>query len=208
MQGCTPLHFSREWLEDDDVQESNQVFLYINLIKSLHLCGAEAEPLSPFCFFPPFHSFLFLKFSHVGKDCLTVELKRCKALWIYNSDILWNLISQLYIHHRNRIGTEYILCIYFFFSIAFLGPPEVKISSCVNCINVTIKLPTSHLIKNEKPWSLIHIYKDLEYTIILKTLDGEDKVKKFLFYLCIRGEITESIEWLWYLVDSQKQMCQ
>ncbi|KGL87851.1 Interferon alpha/beta receptor 2, partial [Charadrius vociferus] len=58
---------------------------------------------------------------------------------------------------------------------AFLGPPEVNISSCVNCINVTIKLPTSHLIKNEKPSSLIDIYKELQYAIILKTVDGEHK---------------------------------
>ncbi|NXF52285.1 INRA2 protein, partial [Oceanites oceanicus] len=58
---------------------------------------------------------------------------------------------------------------------AFLGPPEVNISSCLNCINVTIKLPTSHFRKNEKPLSLIDIYKELDYYITLKTLDGEHK---------------------------------
>ncbi|NXJ00869.1 INRA2 protein, partial [Psophia crepitans] len=58
---------------------------------------------------------------------------------------------------------------------AFLGPPEVNISSCLNCINVTIKLPTSYFRKNEKPLSLIDIYKELEYVITLKTLDGEHK---------------------------------
>ncbi|KAM9259443.1 interferon alpha/beta receptor 2 isoform 2-T5 [Cariama cristata] len=57
----------------------------------------------------------------------------------------------------------------------FLGPPEVNISSCLNCINVTIKLPTSHLRKNEKLLSLIDIYQELDYGITLKTLDGEHK---------------------------------
>ncbi|NXW84779.1 INRA2 protein, partial [Alopecoenas beccarii] len=58
---------------------------------------------------------------------------------------------------------------------ARLGPPEVNISSCLNCINVTIKLPTSHFRKNGKLLSLIHIYTVLYYNITLKTLDGEHK---------------------------------
>ncbi|NXP07551.1 INAR2 protein, partial [Thinocorus orbignyianus] len=58
---------------------------------------------------------------------------------------------------------------------AFLGPPEVNISSCVNCVNVTIKLPASHLRKDGKLWSLTDIYRELDYDITLKTLDGEDK---------------------------------
>ncbi|XP_049691008.1 interferon alpha/beta receptor 2 isoform X2 [Accipiter gentilis] len=60
-------------------------------------------------------------------------------------------------------------------SDTFLGPPEVNISSCLNCISVTIKLPTSHARKNEKLQSLIDIYKELDYGITLKTLDGEHK---------------------------------
>ncbi|NXY82773.1 INRA2 protein, partial [Alcedo cyanopectus] len=58
---------------------------------------------------------------------------------------------------------------------AFLGPPEVNISSCLNCINVTIKLPTSHFRQNGRLLSLIDIYHDLNYVITLKTLDGEHK---------------------------------
>ncbi|KAM9245718.1 interferon alpha/beta receptor 2 isoform 2-T3 [Leptosomus discolor] len=57
----------------------------------------------------------------------------------------------------------------------FLGPPEVNISSCQNCINVTIKLPTSHFRENEKLLSLIDIYSELDYGVTLKTLDGEHK---------------------------------
>ncbi|NWH65605.1 INRA2 protein, partial [Geococcyx californianus] len=58
---------------------------------------------------------------------------------------------------------------------AILGPPEVNISSCRNCINITIKLPASHLrIHNTLP-SLIDIYEEVEYDIILKTPDGEHK---------------------------------
>ncbi|NXK54247.1 INRA2 protein, partial [Chauna torquata] len=58
---------------------------------------------------------------------------------------------------------------------ACLGPPEVNISSCLKCINITIKLPTSYVRSNEKPLSLIDIYKELDYYITLKTLDGEHK---------------------------------
>ncbi|NXK80758.1 INRA2 protein, partial [Amazona guildingii] len=58
---------------------------------------------------------------------------------------------------------------------AFLGPPEVNISSCINCINVTIKLPTTYFRENEKLLSLIDIYQELDYDITLKTLDGEHK---------------------------------
>ncbi|KAM6099810.1 interferon alpha/beta receptor 2 [Theristicus caerulescens] len=59
-----------------------------------------------------------------------------------------------------------------------LGPPEVNISSCLNCINVTIKLPTSHFRENEKLLSLIDIYQELDYDITLKTLDGEHKRRR------------------------------
>ncbi|NXK10219.1 INRA2 protein, partial [Herpetotheres cachinnans] len=58
---------------------------------------------------------------------------------------------------------------------AFLGPPEINISSCLNCINVTIKLPASYFRKNEKLLSLIDIYQELYYVITLKTPDGEHK---------------------------------
>ncbi|NXT58141.1 INAR2 protein, partial [Pluvianellus socialis] len=58
---------------------------------------------------------------------------------------------------------------------ASLGPPEVNISSCLNCINITIKLPASRLRKNEKLCSLIDIYGELDYGITLKTFDGAHK---------------------------------
>lgn len=98
------------------------------------------------------------------------------------------------------MGTEYIVWgvffhhyfFFFFFLIAFLGPAEVNISSCLNCLNVTIKLPTSHFRENDKLLSLIDIYKDLDYVITLKTSDGEHKVKNILFYLCFRGEIQKA----------------
>ncbi|NWW10396.1 INRA2 protein, partial [Oreocharis arfaki] len=58
---------------------------------------------------------------------------------------------------------------------AILGPPEVNITSCPNCINVTIKLPTSHFREKGKLLSLIDIYEELDYNITLKSLDGEHK---------------------------------
>ncbi|NXL63943.1 INRA2 protein, partial [Chordeiles acutipennis] len=61
---------------------------------------------------------------------------------------------------------------------AFLGPPEVNISSCLNCINVSIKLPTSHFRNKGKLLSLIDIYNELDYDITLKTLDREHKIPR------------------------------
>ncbi|XP_068035566.1 interferon alpha/beta receptor 2 [Anomalospiza imberbis] len=56
-----------------------------------------------------------------------------------------------------------------------LGPPEVNITSCPNCINVTIKLPASHFRAKGKLLSLIDIYEELDYDITLKSQDGEHK---------------------------------
>ncbi|NXC43103.1 INRA2 protein, partial [Penelope pileata] len=58
---------------------------------------------------------------------------------------------------------------------AFLGPPEVNISSCPLCINITVKLPTTHLRKNGKLQSLVDIYGSISCDIMLKTPDGEQK---------------------------------
>ncbi|NWU37302.1 INRA2 protein, partial [Hylia prasina] len=58
---------------------------------------------------------------------------------------------------------------------AILGPPEVNVSSCPNCINVTIKLPASHLRGKGRLQSLTDIYEELYYDITLKSLDGEHK---------------------------------
>ncbi|NXS23327.1 INRA2 protein, partial [Mystacornis crossleyi] len=58
---------------------------------------------------------------------------------------------------------------------AVLGPPEVNVTSCGNCINVTIKLPASHFREKGKLLSLTDIYEDLYYNITLKSLDGEHK---------------------------------
>uniref|UniRef100_A0A8C9LDR7 Tissue factor n=1 Tax=Pavo cristatus TaxID=9049 RepID=A0A8C9LDR7_PAVCR len=57
----------------------------------------------------------------------------------------------------------------------FLGPPEFNISSCLRCINITMKLPPTHLRKNGKLRSLFDIYKHLNYEITLKTADEEHK---------------------------------
>ncbi|NXN86900.1 INRA2 protein, partial [Bombycilla garrulus] len=58
---------------------------------------------------------------------------------------------------------------------AILGPPEVNITSCPNCINVTIKLPASHFRDKGKLLSLTDLYGELHYNITLKSLDGEHK---------------------------------
>ncbi|XP_039560239.1 interferon alpha/beta receptor 2 isoform X1 [Passer montanus] len=57
----------------------------------------------------------------------------------------------------------------------FLGPPEVNITSCPNCLNVTIKLPASHFRHKGKLLSLIDIYEEMDFDITLKSQDGEHK---------------------------------
>ncbi|NXF73625.1 INAR2 protein, partial [Sclerurus mexicanus] len=58
---------------------------------------------------------------------------------------------------------------------ALLGPPEVNITPCQNCINVTIKLPSSHFREKGKLLSLIDIYEELYYEITLKSQDEVHK---------------------------------
>ncbi|XP_010176009.2 interferon alpha/beta receptor 2 [Antrostomus carolinensis] len=82
---------------------------------------------------------------------------------------------------QSFIGTEVLnssVLTFLPFTDTFLGPPEVNISSCLNCINVSIKLPTSHLRNEGKLLSLIDIYKELDYDITLKTLDREHKIPR------------------------------
>ncbi|XP_063036221.1 interferon alpha/beta receptor 2 isoform X1 [Melospiza melodia melodia] len=61
------------------------------------------------------------------------------------------------------------------FAETILGPPEVNVTSCPNCLNVTIKLPATHFRQNGKLQSLIDIYQELDYDITLKSQDGEHK---------------------------------
>ncbi|XP_027764858.1 interferon alpha/beta receptor 2 isoform X2 [Empidonax traillii] len=59
-----------------------------------------------------------------------------------------------------------------------LGPPEVNITPCLNCINVTIKLPPSHYREKGKLLSLIDIYEELDYVITLKSQGGQHKMPR------------------------------
>ncbi|NWI98782.1 INRA2 protein, partial [Crypturellus undulatus] len=61
---------------------------------------------------------------------------------------------------------------------AFLGPPEVNISSCPECLNITVKLPKSHFRKNGKLLSLIDIYGELDYEIRLTTPEEQKRRNK------------------------------
>ncbi|XP_063249381.1 interferon alpha/beta receptor 2 isoform X2 [Prinia subflava] len=87
--------------------------------------------------------------------------------------------STMYAALVQSIGGAQVLnsSVLFFepFTETILGPAEVNITSCPNCINVTIKLPTSHLRQNGKVQSLTDIYKELYYDITLKSQDGEHK---------------------------------
>ncbi|XP_071423736.1 interferon alpha/beta receptor 2 isoform X2 [Pithys albifrons albifrons] len=60
-------------------------------------------------------------------------------------------------------------------SHTFLGPPEVNITPCLKCINVTIKVPTSHFREKGKLLSLLDIYDHLQYEITLKSQEEEHK---------------------------------
>ncbi|KGL76445.1 Interferon alpha/beta receptor 2, partial [Tinamus guttatus] len=61
---------------------------------------------------------------------------------------------------------------------AFLGPPEVNISSCPKCLNITVKLPKSHFRKYGKLLSLVDIYGELDYEIRLTTPEEQKRYNK------------------------------
>ncbi|XP_068251481.1 interferon alpha/beta receptor 2 isoform X2 [Nyctibius grandis] len=108
-----------------------------------------------------------------AKQCSNITQLSCNL-----TDDLKNIFTEYSVLVQSFIGTEVLNSSVLRFLPrldTFLGPPEVNISSCLNCINVTIKLPTSHFRENGKLSSLIDIYKELYYDITLKTLDGERK---------------------------------
>lgn len=83
---------------------------------------------------------------------------------------------------QSFVGTEVFNSSLLYFSPlseTFLGPPEFNLSSCVHCINITIKLPPTHLRKNGKLLSLFDIYNKVDYEITLRTVGEEHKVKNF-----------------------------
>lgn len=53
---------------------------------------------------------------------------------------------------------------------ACLGPPEFNISACSNCVNVTVKILSS----------ILKIYKKVDYTIKVKSVDSEKLVSGLL----------------------------
>ncbi|XP_051470957.1 interferon alpha/beta receptor 2 isoform X2 [Apus apus] len=107
--------------------------------------------------------------------------KQCSNITQFSCDLTDDFadISQVYSTLvQSVIGTEVFNSSMLHFiplTDTFLGPPEVSMSSCLNCINVTIELPVSHSRKSGKLLTLIDIYKELDYDITLKTLDGEHK---------------------------------
>ncbi|XP_058696917.1 interferon alpha/beta receptor 2 isoform X2 [Poecile atricapillus] len=91
----------------------------------------------------------------------------------------FNDTSAVYFYYVQSVGGAQVPSSYVHkfepFTQTILGPPEVSITSCPGCINVTIKLPTSHYRDKGKLLSLIDIYKELYYDITLKSLEGEHK---------------------------------
>nr|XP_013048349.2 interferon alpha/beta receptor 2 [Anser cygnoides]XP_047927363.1 interferon alpha/beta receptor 2 [Anser cygnoides] len=109
----------------------------------------------------------------IAQNCSYIEQLSCNL-----TEDLQNVSLPYSVFVRSFVGTKVFNSSTLDFvpvTDTYLGPPEVNISSCLNCINVTIKLPTSHLRNNEKPVSLIDIYKEIDYHITLKTLDEEHK---------------------------------
>uniref|UniRef100_A0A8D0FHC8 Interferon alpha/beta receptor 2 n=1 Tax=Strix occidentalis caurina TaxID=311401 RepID=A0A8D0FHC8_STROC len=108
-----------------------------------------------------------------AKQCSNITQLSCNL-----TDDFEEYFTEYYVFVQSFIGTEVFNSSVLRFtpsSDTLLGPPEVNISSCLNCINVTIKLPTSHFTQNGKLLSLTDIYKELDYGITLKTPDGEHK---------------------------------
>ncbi|KAM6419897.1 interferon alpha/beta receptor 2 [Pluvialis apricaria] len=131
---------------------------------------AESDPAVP-----TYYRVLYLNRSNwkTAKQCSAITQLSCNL-----TDDFEEFNSRYLVLVQSFVGTEVFnssILDFEPFTNTFLGPPEVNISSCINCINVTIKLPTSHLIKNKKLRSLIDIYEVLDYAITLKTLDGEHK---------------------------------
>lgn len=112
----------------------------------------------------------------IAQNCSYIEHLSCNL-----TEDLKNVSFHYFVFVRSFVGTKAFNSSALRFeplTETCLGPPEVNISSCLNCINVTVKLPTSHLRNNEKPVSLIDTYEEIDYYITLKTPDGEHKMPR------------------------------
>ncbi|XP_054239128.1 LOW QUALITY PROTEIN: interferon alpha/beta receptor 2 [Indicator indicator] len=124
---------------------------------------------------PTYYRVLYTDYSNwkTAKQCSNITQLSCNL-----TDDFKNIYTEYSAMVQSFIGPEVFnssLLRFVPHTDTFLGPAEVNISSCRNCINVTIKLPTSHFRENEKLLSLIDIYEDLDYVITLKTLNQEHK---------------------------------
>nr|XP_038021894.1 interferon alpha/beta receptor 2 isoform X2 [Anas platyrhynchos]XP_038021896.1 interferon alpha/beta receptor 2 isoform X2 [Anas platyrhynchos]XP_038021897.1 interferon alpha/beta receptor 2 isoform X2 [Anas platyrhynchos]XP_038021900.1 interferon alpha/beta receptor 2 isoform X2 [Anas platyrhynchos] len=110
----------------------------------------------------------------IAQNCSYIEHLSCNL-----TEDFKNISSEYSVRVQSFVGTKVFTSSELRFvphTDTWLGPPEVNISSCLSCINVTVKLPTPHLRNNEKLVSLFDIYEEIEYSITLKTPDREHKM--------------------------------
>ncbi|XP_048804890.1 interferon alpha/beta receptor 2 isoform X1 [Lagopus muta] len=109
----------------------------------------------------------------IAKQCSRIAQPFCNL-----TDDFEVVSDEYFAFVQSFVGTEVFNSSSLHFSPihdTFLGPPEFNISSCLRCINITIKLPPTHLRKNGKLLSLSDTYNYLYYEITLKTVDEEHK---------------------------------
>ncbi|OXB68650.1 hypothetical protein ASZ78_014297 [Callipepla squamata] len=109
----------------------------------------------------------------IAKQCSRIVRPFCNL-----TDVFEVVHDEYFTFVQSFVGTEVFnssLLRFSPFYNTFLGPPEFNISSCLRCINITLKLPSIHVRKDGKLLSLFDLYDYFDCEITLKTLDGEYK---------------------------------
>ncbi|XP_067421697.1 interferon alpha/beta receptor 2 isoform X2 [Emydura macquarii macquarii] len=106
----------------------------------------------------------------IAKECSNTTHLFCNLTEEYENYVDKHLaMVQSFTEHGVFNSSIYDFNPYF---STYLGPPTVNLTACPNCINVTVKLPAVYL----KERSLIDIYENLDYTIMLESFDTEEKI--------------------------------
>ncbi|KAM6290341.1 interferon alpha/beta receptor 2 [Porphyrio hochstetteri] len=147
--------------------------LHIESCNFQHILSWQAKP-DPTV--PTYYRVLYADHRNwqTAKQCSNITQLSCNL-----TDDFKDIVTTYSVLIQSFVGTEVqfnsSILPFAPYSGTSLGPPEVNVSSCLNCINVTIKLPTTYFRKDGKLQSLLDIYEALDYVITLKTLDREHK---------------------------------
>ncbi|XP_019380726.1 PREDICTED: interferon alpha/beta receptor 2 isoform X2 [Gavialis gangeticus] len=108
----------------------------------------------------------------IAEECSNITHLFCD-LSEYFTDEHENYKAMVQGFTGSKVFTSATCCCFIPYLDTYLGPPAVNITPYPDSINITTKLPASHLKREGKVLSLIDIYDELNYVITMRTSDAQ-----------------------------------